>query len=194
MSKKQSSRYEAVVIGTSSGGLNALKTILTSLDKNFKLPILVVQHMSPSSDSYITVYLNKLCKVKVKEADEKEKIKGGIVYFAPPNFHMLVEENHTISLSVEAKVNYARPSIDVLFETTAYAYKDRLVGIVLTGANHDGSEGLLKIKEFGGYTIVQNPKSAEADIMPISAINKTKPHKIYKLDEIASFLNKISNI
>lgn len=183
--------FKAIVIGASAGGLEALRTILTSLDKGFSIPILIVQHISAHSDNYITIHLDSLCHVHVKEADEKEKIEGGKVYFAPPNFHMMIEDDHTISFSIDHKVNYARPSVDVLFETAAYTLGDHLIGVVLTGANHDGAEGLKTIKEYGGLTIVQDPKTAESKAMPLAAKETAEPHYIYSLKEIADLLNKI---
>lgn len=184
--------YRAVVIGASAGGLNALRTILTGLDAGFSMPLLVTQHISAHSDNYMTVHLNSLCKMTVKEADEKEKIEKGKAYFAPPNFHMLVEEDYSISLSVEDKVNYARPSIDIMFETAAFAYGSGLIGIILTGANNDGAKGLKAIKEHGGLTIVQDPTSAEVDTMPRSAMELSRPHHVLKLESIAELLNEIN--
>jgi len=184
--------YKAIVIGASAGGLNALKSILVALDPGFNLPVLIVQHISPYSDNYITQHLNNLILLRVKEADEKEPITSGTVYFAPPNFHMLIEDDYTIAFSVEAKVSYARPSIDVLFESAAYVYGNALIGVLLTGANNDGSKGLRIIKEFGGLTIVQDPSTAEVDAMPLSAIRLFKPDHVLPLDEIANTLNKIN--
>ncbi len=181
-------KYKAIVIGSSAGGLTALRTLLTMLDKEFKIPIIIVQHTSPSSDNYITTYLNDQCELEVKEADEKETIKNGYVYFAPPNFHLLVEENLTLSLSIDERVNYARPSVDVLFDTAADTYREKLIGIVLTGANNDGSKGLNKIKEYGGLTIVQDPKTAEVDSMPLAAIKATKVDHILSLRKIGELL------
>ena len=151
-------RPKAIVIGSSAGGLQALKTVFSSLENDFIIPIIVVQHISPHSDNYITTYLNKICKIKVKEANEKEVIENGHIYFAPPNFHLLIEEDFTFSLSTEDRVNFARPAIDVLFDTAAFAYGKNLVGIILTGANNDGSAGLRRIKELGGIAIAQDPK------------------------------------
>lgn len=184
--------YKAVVIGASAGGLNALTKIITKLDNSFDLPLLVVQHISPHSDNYITKHLDKISMIKVKEADEKERLSPGTVYFAPPNFHMLIEDDHTISFSVEAKVSYARPSIDVLFESAAYVFGSHLIGILLTGANNDGASGLKIIKEFGGLTIVENPATAEVDTMPRSAVNLFKPDHVIELEKIGDLLNKIS--
>ena len=125
--------------------------------------------------------------------DEKEKIESGTVYISPPNYHMLIEEDLTIALSTEEKKNYSRPSIDILFETAAYAYGSKLIGIVLTGANNDGADGLLKIKNAGGYCIVQEPSEAEAPAMPLAAIKKAKPSKVLKLTEIANLLIELDN-
>jgi len=185
-------KYEAIVIGASAGGLSAFKGILPLLDEDFPLPILIVQHISPQSDNYMTVHLNKICKIRVKEAEEKEMIRAGHAYFSPPNFHMLVEEERSISFSVENKVNYARPSIDILFETAAYAFRSGLIGIILTGANNDGAHGLKKIQELGGLCIVQDPEDAEVETMPASALKIMKPDKVFKLNEIAGFLNNIT--
>jgi len=124
----------------------------------------------------------------VKEADEKEKILPSTVYIAPPNYHMLMEEDFTISLSTEQKRNYARPSVDVLFETAALAFGDQVIGVVLTGANNDGAKGLLAIKDAGGLTMVQNPDESEAYLMPRSAIEVAAPHFVLSLDEITNKL------
>ncbi|MCK9616844.1 MAG: chemotaxis protein CheB [Lentimicrobiaceae bacterium] len=187
-------KYKAVVIGSSAGGLDALKVLLTTLPATFRLPILIVQHQSPHSNNFLSRYLDEIAMVKVKEADEKEKINPGIVYLAPPNYHMLVEDDETISLSVEEKVNYARPSIDVLFESAAYVFKSSLIGIVLTGANNDGSLGLKTVKDFGGLTIVQDPATAYVDTMPRSAINSTSVDHILPLEQIGNLLVKLSAV
>jgi len=183
--------YRAIVIGSSTGGMEALRIILEVLPKDFPVPILVAQHISPHSDNYLAKFLDSACKVSVKEAEEKEKAIPGHVYLAPPNYHLLVEDDGFISLSVEARVSYARPSIDVLFESAAEAYNRGLIGIVLTGANYDGSNGLKRIKEYGGLTIVQDPVTARADAMPRAAIRATKVDYITPLAEIGQLLNKI---
>lgn len=183
--------YQAVVIGSSAGGLNALKTIFGALDKRFPLPMIVVQHMSPDADNYLSSFLNSMKKIRVKEADEKEIPQAGVAYIAPPNYHLLMEHDHSFTLTVGERVNYARPSIDILFETAAEAYGDGLIGIILTGANNDGSTGLKKIKEMGGIAIVQDPDEAESDSMPRSALETTKPDHVLTLKEIANFLNSL---
>ncbi len=181
-------KYKAIVIGSSTGGFYALKRIITSLPEGFALPILIVQHISSNSDNFMAKYLDNLSHVTVKEADEKEKILPSTVYIAPPNYHMLMEEDFTISLSTEQKRNYARPSVDVLFETAALAFGDQVIGVVLTGANNDGAKGLLAIKDAGGLTMVQNPDESEAYLMPRSAIEVAAPHFVLSLDEITNKL------
>lgn len=182
LSKKQSKA--AVTIGSSAGGLVALRIILTQLPADFPLPIFIVQHLDPHSDNFMAKYFNELCKIEVKEADEKEKALPGVAYISPANYHMLIEKNGTISFTVDSKVNYARPSVDVLFESAADVYKENLIGVILTGANRDGSQGLKKIVDNGGIAIVQDPNTAEADSMPRSAIKLTKVNYVLPLEEI----------
>ena len=182
--------YRAIVIGASAGGFYALRKLIPLIPKGFSMPIFIVQHLSPTSDSYMSRFLNNSSEVIVKEADEKEVIKAGHVYIAPPNYHLLIEENYSLSLTTSEKKNYSRPSIDILFETASFAYGRSLIGIVLTGANSDGSEGLLKIKNAGGYSIVQKPSEAEANAMPLAAIELVKPDKILKISEIVKLLIK----
>lgn len=169
--------------------MNALKVIFGELDKRFQLPVVIVQHMSPDADNYLASFLDGMKKIRVKEADEKEIPTGGFAYIAPPNYHLLMEKDCSFTLTVGERVNYARPSIDVLFETAAEAYGDGLIGIILTGANNDGSHGLKKIKEMGGLTIVQDPEESESVSMPRSAIETVNPDHVFKLKEIAKFLN-----
>ena len=183
--------YEAVVIGASTGGLNALIKIMAPLPADFRLPMLIVQHRLPAPDDFLAFSLNESCQLMVKEADEKEPIEAGCGYIAPANYHVLVERDRTLSLSVDAKVCYSRPSIDVLFQTAADAYLSGLVGIILTGASHDGTAGLRKIKKYGGLTIAQHPATAESGIMPNSAIRENIVDKILPLIEISSFLSQL---
>lgn len=187
----QEIKYRAIVIGTSAGGLDALSVLLHSLKKDIPVPIIIVLHISPNSDSYLLEYLNNSSALHIKEAEEKETLKAGTVYFAPPDYHLLIEEDNTVSLSNSEKVNYSRPSIDVLFETATWAFGKNLIGIVLTGANLDGADGLKKIKEKGGLTICENPETAATPRMPKSAIELANPDQILDLDKIAPFLNSI---
>lgn len=183
--------YRSVVLGTSWGGLNVLKKILSDLPSNFGLSMAVVQHIGPQSDNAWIEILNGLSKVNVKEADEKEAITAGTVYVAPPNYHLLIEPDYSLSLSVDERVNYARPSIDVLFETAAIAYQKHLIGIVLTGTNSDGVKGLKSIKEYGGLTVVQDPDTAEARFMPQAAIEAVLPDHVLSIEGITKLLRDI---
>lgn len=184
-------KYRAIVIGASAGGMDAIKYILMPLQEEFPASILIVQHLSPHSDGYMARHLNELCKINIKEADEKEKILPGNVYIAPSNYHLLVEKDETLSLTVDPKVNYSRPSIDVLFESAAEVYENELIGIILTGGNGDGSKGLKRIKEFGGLAIVQDPRTAEADFMPKAAIKASEVDYTLSLNKISNKLIKL---
>jgi two-component system chemotaxis response regulator CheB len=186
-------RYEAIVIGVSSGGMNAMKIMFSLLPKNFSTPIIIVQHIGARSDGHFIKLLNNQSNVSIKEADEKEKIENGNVYIAPPNYHLMIERDKTFSLTIEERVNYARPSIDVLFESAADVYKDKLIGVILTGSSSDGTTGLKKIKEYGGLTIAQDPKTAESGYMPASAIAVVPMDFILSLEEIIKLLIKIDN-
>lgn len=185
--------FQAIVIGASAGGIKALHHVLAPLSADFPLPIIIVQHLHPHSDSYLIHILQTKCQLKIKQADEKEPIIPGFVYVAPPNYHLLIEEDQTFSLSLDSPVNFSRPAIDVLFETAAYAYQDKLIGIILTGANNDGSQGLKLIKELGGYTIVEDPKTAHVAVMPNSAIATLSVDKILPVEEIGIYLIQIVN-
>jgi two-component system chemotaxis response regulator CheB len=191
--KSSSKKYKAVVIGVSAGGMKALKILLKDLPQDFQLPIIIVQHISPDSDSIWISLLEKNGSIKMKEADEKEKIENGVVYFAPPNYHLLIERDYTFSLSADKRVNFARPSVDILFESAANAYGSELIGMILTGANNDGASGLKKIKDMGGLTIVQDPTSAEARFMPEAAIEEVQTvDYILPLEKIKTVLIKLA--
>ncbi len=187
-------KFGAIVIGSSAGGIKALNTLLSALPKNFPLPIIIVQHLHPNSNGYLINIFQSVCPLFVKQADEKEKIVSSTVYIAPPNYHLMVEEDFTFSLSLEERVNFSRPSIDVLFETAAWTYWNQLIGIVLTGANQDGSQGLKKIKQCGGYTIVQDPNTAEADTMPRAALAATPVDKVLAIKAITPHLLQLLNL
>lgn len=181
-------KYRAVVIGASAGGIHAIKAIIMALPGNFQLPVIIVQHISPLSDSYWITLMDSLSALTVKEADEKEKIRNGSIYITPPNYHLLIERDETFSLTIDPKVNYARPSIDVLFESAADVYGDQLIGVVLTGSNSDGANGLRRIKEHGGLAMVQDPATAESASMPAAAIAATQIDYILPLEEIIDML------
>ena len=186
--------YEAIVIGVSSGGMNAMKVMFSLLPKEFNIPIIIVQHISPNSENLWINLLNDKSNLEIKEADEKEKIENGKVYIAPPNYHLLIERDKTFSLSVDERVNFARPSINVLFESAAEAYKNKLIGVILTGSNNDGTNGLKLIKEYGGLTIVQDPSTAESGFMPASAIAAMQVDYILSLKGIIDLLIKLTQL
>ena len=184
--------YKAIVIGASAGGLNALSVILEDLPKDYSLPIIVVQHRGKDQRDLLEEVLQSKSLIKIKQADEKEKIKAGTVYIAPPDYHLLVEHDGTFSLSCEEPVNYSRPSIDILFESAAHVYGSQLVGVILTGANSDGALGLAGIKKSGGTTIVQEPGEAEYASMPNAAIAKDAATHVYTLAQIQDYLIKLA--
>lgn len=184
-------KYEAVAIGASAGGMKVIKELLMALPGDFSLPIMIVQHIADTADGTWADILNERCNVLVKEADEKEAIKSGTVYLAPANYHLLAEPTRILTLTVDERVNCARPSIDVLFETAAEAYREHLIGIILTGGNADGARGLLYIKEKGGLTIVQDPQTAEVPNMPQSAIRMGLPDHILVPEAIIELLLNI---
>jgi two-component system chemotaxis response regulator CheB len=180
--------YDAIVIGASAGGLYVMTRILQDLPAGFPVPVIVVQHRSKDERSLLEEVLQQKCEVRIKQADEKESLEKGIVYFAPPDYHLLIEGDRTFSLSFDAPVNYSRPSIDVLFESAADVFKERLLGIILTGANSDGARGIRKISMQGGTTIAQSPDTADYADMPKAAINTGYVRYIMTPDEISRFL------
>lgn len=180
--------YDAIVAGASAGGLYVMIRILKLLPADFNKPVIVVQHRSRDERSLLEEVLQQKCKVRIKQADEKELIQPGIVYFAPPDYHLLIENDSTFSLSCDPPLNYSRPSIDVLFETAADVFKEKLLGIILTGANKDGSYGIQKIAGMGGTTIAQSPETADFPEMPKSAISTGYVHHVLDPEAIGQFL------
>ncbi|MCJ8321870.1 MAG: chemotaxis protein CheB [Colwellia sp.] len=188
--------YTALVIGVSAGGLAALELFLPQLPKLFSLAIIVLQHRGQNSvksiedndEDFLVDYFKARCTMPVLEATMGDKIKTGHIYIAPVQYHLLIEQQQTFSFSLEPPVNYARPSIDVLFESASHCYKNQLIGLILTGASSDGSQGLKMIKLNGGLTIVQEPSTAEASFMPTAAIASHKVDYILPLKDISTFL------
>ncbi len=193
--------FKLIVIGASLGGVNALEVLLAGLPKNFPVPVAIVQHRhKDSNDDKLRSALQQYSHLAIAESQDKEEILPGCVYLAPADYHLQVEgRNNAIpypyfSLSVDAPVTYARPSIDVLFETAADAYADKVIGVLLTGANHDGTQGLARIRARGGKTVVQEPSTAYCAIMPKAAIAAGVVDKILPIADIAPFLVKICHI
>lgn len=184
--------YELVVIGTSLGGLHALGSLLASLPPDFGVPLAVVQHRRRGSDDTLKIVLQEFSLLTILEAEDKMPIQPGHVYIAPADYHLLAEKGH-FALSTEGPVAFSRPSIDVLFESAAHAYQANLVGVVLTGANRDGSRGAIWIKRCGGYLLVQAPETAESPVMPEATIAATAVDRILPLPEIARALAQITH-
>lgn len=185
-------RHEAIVIGASVGGWEALKTLLSALPASFPSPIAIVQHIGERSESFMAELLNQVSRIAVKEAEDKESLSSGTAYLAPPGYHLLIEPDRSFSLSVDERVNHARPSIDVLFESAAEVFGGTLIGIILTGANADGARGLKTIKEYGGLAIVQNPEEAENPTMPKAALTATEVDYIVSLEQLTTILFQLT--
>ena len=181
--------YALCVVGASWGGLRAVGELLDGLPGRLELAVVVAQHRGPESrPGSLEALLQSRSRYPVVEAWDKDPIEPGRVYIAPPDYHLLVEPG-SFALSVDERVNYARPSIDVLFESASDAYRDRVIGVVLTGANQDGAAGLARIKARGGVAIVQDPSEAEASVMPAAALAATKADAILPLAQIGHFLH-----
>ena len=185
--------YKAIVIGASAGGLQALSFILQKLPVDYALPVLIVQHRAKDQKELLEELLQEKCRIKIKQADEKETIEPAHVYIAPPGYHLLVERDKTLSLSADGYVSYSRPSIDVLFQTAAIVFKHQLAAIILTGANADGAAGIEMVSKYGGLTIAQNTDEAAFAYMPKAAIETGKIQQVYTLLEIQQFLLTISH-
>jgi two-component system chemotaxis response regulator CheB len=181
--------HDLIAVGASWGGLEALRTLLRGLPADLDATIVIAQHRSP--ESHPTAFrdlLGAVTPLPVREGDDKEPLRRGHVYVAPPDYHMLVESDETLALSTEAAVAYSRPSIDVLLETAAEAYRDRCVGVVLTGANEDGAHGLARVRELGGAAIVQDPETAERAEMPAAALAAVPDARVARVDEMPELL------
>ena len=181
-------RFKAVVMGASAGGLDALSILLGYLPETYSWPVIIVQHVRHEQGGGLVEYFGRKCALSLHEAGDKEPVRPGCIYFAPPNYHLLVEPDKTFSLSVDEKIHYSRPSIDVLFESAAQVWGRDLAGIVLTGANDDGAYGLRVIKEYGGLTIVQDPATAEHPVMPQSALDAGEVDHVLSLEQIGELL------
>jgi two-component system, chemotaxis family, protein-glutamate methylesterase/glutaminase len=184
--------FKAIVIGVSTGGVAALKQLLPALPADFPVPLLIVTHITPTADDGLAVLLDTFSSIRVKEADEEEPLAPATAYLAPANYHLLVERKGSLALSIDPPVNFARPSVDVLFESAAEVYGPALIGVVLTGAGSDGSKGLLMIKERGGVVIVQDPADAELDSMPKRALELLSPDYLVSLKELPALLLKLA--
>jgi two-component system chemotaxis response regulator CheB len=185
-------RVECIVVGTSAGGVGALGILLPALPATLRASMFIVLHLPRERRSLLPEIFASRCALPVREAEDKEPIQRGTVYFAPPDYHLLLEKNGTIALSADDPVNYSRPSIDVLFESAAEAYGERLLGIILTGANEDGAAGLEAVRCAGGVTVVQQPDDAQSPLMVMSALKRIPADFVLPLERIAELLGTLA--
>ncbi len=179
---------KAIVIGASAGAVEALSAILPALPEGFALPVLVVVHVPPGRTNALAPLFRAKCRLPVHEAEDKEPIEAGTIYFAPADYHLLVEPDRTLGLSDDPPVLHSRPSIDVLFESAADAYGPALAGVVLTGASADGAAGLKALADAGGLALVEDPAGAHSPTMPRAALEACPTARTAGLSELASIL------
>lgn len=178
-----------IVIGASAGGIEALRTLCSRFRPELKTPIVVVQHLPAGSKFKFELIFSGCYNGRVVEARDKMALEPGHIYFAPASYHLLIEKNKTLALSQDEPVNYSRPSIDVTFESAAWAFGARACGVLLTGSNEDGARGLRTLADAGAVTLVQDPKTAEMSMMPQSALDLMKPTRVGSLEELADYIN-----
>jgi two-component system chemotaxis response regulator CheB len=181
----------AVVIGASAGGVQALAEVLPALPAGTSVAVLVVVHLPRDRPSLLAEVFAPKCALAVREARDKEPVAPGTVYFAPSNYHLLVDVGPRLALSADDLVHHSRPSIDVLFESAAAIYRDKLLGVILTGANEDGAEGLAAVHDAGGTTVVQEPQTAQASAMVLSAMRLRAPDLVLPLAGIAELFRHV---
>jgi two-component system chemotaxis response regulator CheB len=181
---------EVLVIGASAGAIEALSVILPSVPLAARIPVVVVVHLPPNRPSLLPDLFTPRCRALAREPEDKHPASPGTIWFAPPNYHLLLERDRSFSLSVDEPVRFSRPSIDVLFESTADAYGADSCAIVLTGANEDGARGARAIRDAGGLVVVQDPDTADAKEMPRAVIALANPQLIASLPEIAEFIRQ----
>ncbi len=184
-------KIEAIVIGASAGGIKALLALLNKLPRHFPIPIVIVVHMPESRESRLVEVFQHHMMIKVMLAEDKDHIRPGHVYFAGPGYHLSIERDRSFSVSCEEPVHYSRPSIDVLMSSAADAYGKSLVGILLTGANQDGAEGMARINATGGLTVIQDPAEAEISVMPESALRLFTPDFVVSLRDIQTLIFRL---
>jgi len=188
-----SASCEALIIGGSAGSLDVLLEIFPALRKDIRFPIVLVVHRKPSNESLLTDLLKSRTTLTVGEAEEKEFLAPGKVFIAPADYHMLIEEDRSISLDYSEKINYSRPSIDVTFQSAAEVFKEKLVCILLSGSNSDGVEGLKCVNSFGGKAVIQNPDTAIMPYMPQQAALNVVPNVILDSRDMADYINKLND-
>jgi two-component system, chemotaxis family, protein-glutamate methylesterase/glutaminase len=184
-------QLEAVVIGGSAGVLDVLRIVLAGLPLELAIPVLVVVHLPARSNAHVHESLQAVSSLSMRQADDKEPLRGGSIYFASPGYHLLVEANRCAAQSIDEPVHYSRPSIDVLFESASDVYGRAVLGVLLTGASADGADGLFSIHKAGGVTVVQEPATCEADTMPQAALSLFQPDFVLAPLQIAALLSTL---
>jgi two-component system chemotaxis response regulator CheB len=183
--------YKAIMIGGSAGSFQVVTNILSQLPKNLNMPVFLCLHRLKHVRSGFVEALSIKSSIPVIEPFDKETIKAGRAYLAPANYHMYIELGNRIALSTEEPVHHSRPSIDLAFITAAQAYREKLVGVILSGANRDGAYGIKKVSEFGGLTIVQDPEDCEVKTMTEASLNLINANYVLSSEKIANFLSKL---
>ena len=184
--------YDMIAVGTSAGGFNAICRLITLLPPEFEIPIAIVQHRAKESEG-LAGLLQNCTTLKVYDVEDKQPVERGSIYIAPPDYHMLIDDGE-FTLSVDAQVAHSRPSIDVFFDSVADTYGPRAIGVVLTGANADGSKGLQNIAARGGQALVQDPEEAEVSVMPAAAKNAVKRARVMTIEGIAAHLQMLQEL
>ncbi len=183
---------EALIIGGSAGSLEVLLTILPDLNSSLTFPVVIVLHRKPGKESLLVDLLGTKTKLKVKEIEEKEKLRPAVIYIAPPSYHLLIEKDKTFSLDASEKINFSRPSVDVTFESASQVYGENVVCLLLSGANNDGTKGLKIVERNGGKVIIQNPASAVTPFMPEHALANVAVNEILDPEKMANYINKLA--
>jgi two-component system chemotaxis response regulator CheB len=185
---------DAIVLGGSLGVIDALGVLLPAVRRGTTVPVVVVVHLPARRPSMLANLFRPRCAVPVQEVEDKQPVTPGTIWFAPADYHLSIERDRSFSLSVEPPVRHSRPSIDVLFESAADVYREKLVAVVLSGANDDGAAGALAVRDAGGFVIVQAPTDAAADRMPHAAIERAAPQMVTSLDRIAESLAELTGV
>jgi two-component system chemotaxis response regulator CheB len=191
--EERCANVRAVAIGASAGGVQALSEVLPGLPAGSMLSVFVVVHLPRDRPSLLVDVFAPKCALQVREAQDKEPVAPGTVYFAPANYHLLLDQGAQLALSADDLVHHSRPSIDVLFESAAEVYRERLLGIILTGANEDGAVGLAAVHDAGGVTVVQEPQTAQSSVMILSALELRAPDLVLPLGRIAELLRGVGS-
>lgn len=186
--------FEAVVIGGSAGSWEPMTDILSRLPVDYPLPLIIVLHVHSEQSEHFSDHFSHHCALSIAQARDKAAVRPGEVTFAPPGYHLLIEWDKTFSLSVDEKVCFSRPSIDVLFESAASVYGPGLAAILLSGASHDGTAGMLRVRELGGLNAVQDPTSSRHPMMPLSALENVSPELVLTPEALASLLPRLAHL